>query len=73
MRASANTKVDVYRPASCALLKNEARKCAEVMIDAPESRVMKRNRMSDVLVNRTCVMIMEQAKNPGKYSRKNDR
>jgi hypothetical protein len=66
--ARANTRTEVYNPASWALLKNEAKKCDETVSDVPAKRVRKRNRISDVLVNRICVKRMEQTRKPGKYS-----
>jgi hypothetical protein len=36
------------------------------MVEAPASKVMKRNRMSDVLLKRIWVKMIEQTKKPGK-------
>ena len=72
MSARANTSTEVYSPASWALLKNEAMKCDETVSDVPANRVRKRNRISDVLVNKICVRRIEQARNPGKYKTRND-
>ncbi len=54
-KANANTSVDEYSPANCALPKNEARKCDETTIDIAAKMVQKRSNMSEVLVNKSCV------------------
>lgn len=71
-RARANTRTEVYNPASGALLKNEATKCDETVSEAPAKSVSNKKRMSDVLVNRICVKRIEQTRKPGKYNVKND-
>ena len=64
--ANAKTSVEAKRPESCAFPKKDAIKCDELKVDAPASSVRNKNRMSDVFVNRSCVIRIEQIRNPGK-------
>jgi hypothetical protein len=68
----ANAKTEMYSPASWALLKNEAKKCDEIVNEVPAKRVRKRKRISEVLVNMICVRRIKQARKPGMYRIKND-
>lgn len=71
-KASAKDNVDAYSPARLAFPKKDARKWVEAMNDSPARVVRKIIKMSDVLTNRTWVMITEENRKPGKYRAKND-